>query len=154
MLHLVKALAAQGTRGDLWLVTRGAQAVGDEPNTPNPFQATLWGLGPTLRLEHPELSPVLDDAFLSLRGVDVNIARFVAERGWTREEAVAYHRRWALSSEERAQKAFEFLADGQWGTYVVTYLYGYRLVREYVRRDPGNFCRLLTEQLTTADLAV
>jgi hypothetical protein len=100
----------------------------------------------------PELSPVLDDAFLRLRGVDVNIARFVAERGWSRDEAVAYHRQWALSSEERARKAFEFLADGQWGTYVVTYMYGYRLVHEYVSRDGDNFRRLLTEQLTPADL--
>ncbi|NTU86392.1 MAG: acyltransferase domain-containing protein, partial [Chloroflexales bacterium] len=54
-LALAQALVGGGqslpTR--LWLVTRGAQAVagwGGEP-----VQATLWGLGQTLAIEHPEL---------------------------------------------------------------------------------------------------
>ena len=61
VLHLVQALMKRGHRAKLWLVTRGAQAVGSRAAAPDPFQSTLWGLGPTLRLEHPELAPVLID---------------------------------------------------------------------------------------------
>ena len=35
------------------LVTRGAQPAGGV--APDPSQATLWGLGKTIALEHPEL---------------------------------------------------------------------------------------------------
>jgi acyl transferase domain-containing protein/acyl carrier protein len=61
VLHLVQALMTQGRRAKIWLLTRGAQAVGGAASPPDPFQATLWGIGPTLGLEHPELSPVLID---------------------------------------------------------------------------------------------
>ncbi len=44
----------------LWLVTRGAQAVDREPVT-GVAQATLWGLGRTIALEHPELDCTLVD---------------------------------------------------------------------------------------------
>ena len=87
-----------------------------------------------------------------LRAVDVNVALFVAEEGWSREQAVAYHRRWALSEESRAQKAYEFDTDPMWGAYVVTYLHGHRLVRRYAARSAGNFRRLLTEQVPVAEL--
>ena len=39
----------------LWLVTQGAQSVQTNDPMVAPPQATLWGLGRTLRLEHPEL---------------------------------------------------------------------------------------------------
>ncbi len=39
----------------LWLVTRGAQAVGAEAAAVEVSQAPVWGLGGTLSLEHPEL---------------------------------------------------------------------------------------------------
>jgi myxalamid-type polyketide synthase MxaC len=56
VLHLVQALAQAGWRDAprLYLVTRGAQAAiaGDEIA---PAQTTLWGLGRTIALEHPEL---------------------------------------------------------------------------------------------------
>lgn len=61
VLHLVQALLRRGLRGKLWLVTRGAQAVGAAARVTDVFQSPLWGLGHTLRLEHPELSPVLVD---------------------------------------------------------------------------------------------
>jgi phthiocerol/phenolphthiocerol synthesis type-I polyketide synthase C len=43
----------------LWLVTRGAQAVGTEPVSV--AQAPLWGLGRVIALEHPELQCVRID---------------------------------------------------------------------------------------------
>ncbi|HEY9760972.1 MAG TPA: type I polyketide synthase, partial [Trichocoleus sp.] len=39
----------------LWLMTQNAQTVQAGADTPNPIQASFWGLGRTVRLEHPEL---------------------------------------------------------------------------------------------------
>ena len=56
VLFMVQALAGMGWRNAprLWLVTRGAQAVGDGDVAVN--QAPLLGLGRVIALEHPELS--------------------------------------------------------------------------------------------------
>ena len=56
-LHLVQALARATWPAPprLWLVTRGAVAVGAEPGRPAPEQAPLWGLGRVVAVEHPEL---------------------------------------------------------------------------------------------------
>ncbi|MCC6191324.1 MAG: type I polyketide synthase, partial [Anaerolineales bacterium] len=62
-LHLVQALAHAGWRDAprLWLVTRGAQAVGPEPRRLAVTQAALWGFGRTVSLEHPALRCALVD---------------------------------------------------------------------------------------------
>ncbi len=56
-LYLGQALAeAEPARPTvLWLVTRGAQAVGGEGARLSLAQAPLWGLGRVIALEHPEL---------------------------------------------------------------------------------------------------
>jgi len=61
VVHLVQALSQTGWRDAprLWMVTRGAQAIGDGPVSA--VQAPLWGLGRTLAHEHPELRSVLVD---------------------------------------------------------------------------------------------
>ena len=99
-----------------------------------------------------ETARALGEANQLLEDVDVNIAYYAAEEGWTEDEAVAYHRTWRLSTEERARKSVSFDMHPLWSPYVPTYSYGYRLVRDYVAAGEGNFKRLLTEQLTTADL--
>lgn len=55
VLHLVQALVNhnQAASPRLWLVTRGAMALGSTP--PAVAQAPLWGLGRVVALEHPEL---------------------------------------------------------------------------------------------------
>jgi acyl transferase domain-containing protein/acyl carrier protein len=55
-LHLTQELVRAGwrTAPRLWLVTRGAQAVGDEPRVAA-LQGALWGLGRVVAHEHPEL---------------------------------------------------------------------------------------------------
>ena len=62
-LHLVQALArAEGAAPPrLWLVTRGAQAVGAAPAPLAVGQAPLWGLGRTIAQEHPTLHCVRVD---------------------------------------------------------------------------------------------
>jgi len=87
-------------------------------------------------------------AYHELDDVPVNVAYFVGEEGWSEEQAVAYHQRWALSEEDRARKSVEFATHPVWGIYVPTYAHGYRLVKS----SPLPFRTLLTEEITTADL--
>ncbi|OLP20309.1 hypothetical protein BST81_00800 [Leptolyngbya sp. 'hensonii'] len=56
VLHLAQAIAQlpQAVPPRLWLVTRGGQAVGAEPQAVAVPQSTLWGLGKTIALEYPE----------------------------------------------------------------------------------------------------
>jgi NAD(P)-dependent dehydrogenase (short-subunit alcohol dehydrogenase family) len=58
LLHVVQALG--GTEHpdpfpQLWVVTRGAQPIGDDRARVNPAQAPVWGLGRTIAQEHPRL---------------------------------------------------------------------------------------------------
>jgi hypothetical protein len=92
------------------------------------------------------------DAYEDLDFVSVNVACLASERGWTTDEAFDYVRRWALADEDRARKSVEFATHRMWSVYVPTYAYGHRIVREYAKRGEDAFRRLLTEQLTTADL--
>ncbi|MBG1258279.1 type I polyketide synthase [Nostoc sp. BAE] len=52
-LHLVQALASRLASPRLWLVTRGA--VSAISSLQAPAQASLWGLGKVIALEHPKL---------------------------------------------------------------------------------------------------
>ena len=55
-LHVLQALVKDvgGSPARMWLVTRGAVAVDAEPSPMNVAQASLWGFGRVLGLEHPE----------------------------------------------------------------------------------------------------
>ncbi|MGQ4807006.1 hypothetical protein NKDENANG_00344 [Candidatus Entotheonellaceae bacterium PAL068K] len=55
LLHLVQALAQTGTTTRVWLVTRGAMPVGPANGALSVAQASVWGLGRVVALEHPEL---------------------------------------------------------------------------------------------------
>ncbi|MEM8809152.1 MAG: SDR family oxidoreductase [Cyanobacteria bacterium P01_G01_bin.38] len=58
VLHLLQALTAKNLSlpGGLWLMTRGAHAVGPHATTLQPQQASVWGLGRVIAIEHPELN--------------------------------------------------------------------------------------------------
>ncbi len=60
--------------------------------------------------------------------------------------------RWGMLPRPRAAKAVEFLLHPTWRAYVFCYIEGLRLCRRFVAGDPARFARLLTEQLTPADL--
>jgi hypothetical protein len=87
-----------------------------------------------------------------LQYVDVNIAWSVREDGWSEDDAAAYHRRWALSTEERARRAVAFDTHPMWSIYVPTYALGKDLAEAFARSSDDGFGTLLTEQLTTSDL--
>ena len=57
LLHLVQTLlhTAQNCQ-DLWLITQNAQAVTGDDTVTGVAQATLWGMGKVMALEHPELN--------------------------------------------------------------------------------------------------
>ncbi len=87
-----------------------------------------------------------------LDGVSGNVALMLHENGASVGEALDYLRHWGLMSERRAKQGYRFITDPMWRSYVTTYADGYRLCRDWVDGDSRRFKRLLTEQLTPADL--
>src|SRR6185436_18874058 len=53
-LALVQALGDTAIHAPLWLLTRGAVAIGRSDPLDHPLQALTWGLGRVVSLEHPE----------------------------------------------------------------------------------------------------
>ena len=99
-----------------------------------------------------DLAPRIGRAAKPLDGAMANAAIMLHVDGVSTDEAAEYLRRWELSSEDRAAKHVEFVTD-RWGrAYIRTYTDGYDLCRRWVAGDPARFKRLLTEQLTPADL--
>jgi hypothetical protein len=107
-----------------------------------------WGIGydadtgRRIRLAKKPLERVVDNAAILLH-----------EDGASTDEARAYIQRWALVSEKRAQQNVDFVMDPIGRSYIVTYVNGYDLCRDWVGGDRAKFKRLLTEQLLPADLA-
>ena len=123
------------------------QALGNAPFAA--IAEVLAGLGFAF---DPSEAQEFYEAELLLEGVGTNAAFMLYEDGATTDEAEEYMRNWALASDERAARAVSFLTDPSSRTYVSTYSDGRRLVRDFAERAPGNFTKLLTEQLTPADL--
>ena len=84
--------------------------------------------------------------------VDDAVARMIHVEGRALDDARAYVRRWALRPAEEVEKVIEFVTHPTWRSYVVVYETGRRLVEAWCGGDPARFRRLLTEQLTTADI--
>ncbi|MET1011453.1 MAG: hypothetical protein ABWY83_03660 [Actinomycetota bacterium] len=92
------------------------------------------------------------EAELALYAPAVNAAFMLHEDGASAHEAEGYLCEWALESNERAARTVAFLTDPSSRAYVSAYPDGRRICRDFADRAPGNFTRLLTEQLTTNDL--
>lgn len=89
LLAAVQAVAGAGFREvpRIWVLTRGGQAVGAE--TAEPGAASLWGLGRTVALEHPDLRCARVDLDV-LKGTDEAaevLAELLADE---EEEEIAY----------------------------------------------------------------
>jgi hypothetical protein len=89
----------------------------------------------------------------TLRYVGDNAALLLHEQGMPLDEVREYWRRWTLRPDDRVEKGIQFITDETWRAYAFTYTAGLRLARQFVDGDKGRFLRLLTEQLTPADLA-
>ena len=87
-----------------------------------------------------------------LDGLNVNAGRLLHVDGRSRDEVIDYIARWNLAPREHAEKSFEFISHPTWRAYMSCYTSGYELCKRWVAGDVTRFRRLLTEQLTTADL--
>jgi hypothetical protein len=122
------------------------QALGTDPYT-----AVAEVLGDLVTFDPAEAQEVTQ-AEAALEDVGTNAAFMLHEDGAAAGEVEAYLRDWALSSDEKATRAIAFFTDPASRIYVSTYADGRRVCASFAARAPGNFTRLLTEQLTTADL--
>ena len=100
-----------------------------------------------------DLSRAVKKASRPFAYVGGNVALLIHTRGASEEAAVEYSMKWALRSRKRADQSIRFITDPVWRSYVTTYTAGYDLCRDFAGGDPAPFKRLLTEQLTPADLA-
>jgi hypothetical protein len=100
----------------------------------------------------PDLSRAVREANRPIGYVAANVALLIHTRGASEEEAFEYSMRWGLSSPRRAKQSVRFVTDPVWRSYITTYTDGYELCRQWVGGDPARFKRLLTEELTPADL--
>ena len=91
-------------------------------------------------------------AEMALFATATNAAFMLHEDGAATGEAEEYLREWALDSNEKAARTVAFVTDPSYRAYVSAYTDGRRLCRDFAERALGNFTRLLTEQLTSADL--
>lgn len=94
----------------------------------------------------------IQDAEALLACVIVNVAHQVHEQGRSPAELRDYARHWSLKPAPLVERMLAFAGDPVWRTYVTTYSDGLRLCREFVAGEQERFTRLLTEQLTPADL--
>jgi hypothetical protein len=100
----------------------------------------------------PEVSRAIKHARRPFERVSGNVALMIHAEGASPEEGRQYLMRWALSSEKRSTHQISFITDPVWRSYVTTYADGYHVCRDFVDGDPRRFKRLLTEQLSPADL--
>ena len=121
-LHLVQALAQTGWRDAprLWLVTRGAQAILAEQRTITPAQATLWGFGRTIALEHPALRCTLIDLDPDGAGDEAAVLSEIC-RADGDEDAVAWRcAKWYIPRLAHTAIAASPLSIRANGTYLIT----------------------------------
>ena len=86
------------------------------------------------------------------RVLRLRVERLLHEDGADPDTVADYVARWGLLPRPRAEKSVQFLTDPTWRSYMTFYVEGLPLCRQWVKGDPGRFQRLLTEQLTPADL--
>jgi hypothetical protein len=135
------------------LIAEGIAEVGAEILLDDLDAFTAETLAP-LGIDHDaELGRAVRKAREPLEHVPGNAALMLHEDGASLEEAREYLIRWALVSPKRAEHNVSFINHPVWRAYVSTYTDGYRVCRDWVAGDPAKFKRLLTEQLTPADLA-
>jgi hypothetical protein len=101
----------------------------------------------------PEVVARVAGASEVLGAVRSNAAVLLHEEGRPVDDVVDYLSVWALLPRPRAEKAVRFLTDPTWRAYISTYVEGLPLCRAFVAGDPTRYARLLTEQLTPADLS-
>jgi hypothetical protein len=119
---------------------------------PRPESAVAAHLRPLGIRYDAEVVAAVAEAGEVLGAVRGNAAWRLSVDGADPEVVVDEMARWALLPPARAAKAVEFLLHPTWRAYISCYVEGLPLCRRFVAGDPTRFARLLTEQLTPADL--
>jgi hypothetical protein len=83
---------------------------------------------------------------------EVNASLMLHGDGASEAEVQTYLERWGLMTPDFATHAIRFLNEPSSRTYAINYSAGRELCRSYVDGDPGQFRRLLTEQVRVSDL--
>ena len=99
-----------------------------------------------------EVVAAVAEAGEALSAVRSNAALRLHAEGADADTVVDEVARWGLLPRRRAAKAVEFLLHPTWRAYVFCYSEGLALCRRFVGGAPARFARLVTEQLTPADL--
>lgn len=135
------------------LVSEGlAQLALETALGPSPYEVVADALAGTGVRFDPMEAQAVHEAELDLYAPVTNAAFMIYEDGATEDEVAVSLQSGALESEERSARTVRFIADPSARAYVPAYPEGRRLCGAYAAAAPGNFSRLLTEQLTTADL--
>jgi hypothetical protein len=111
--------------------------------------ATVHAAGVDFDLAHAR---AVDEALEPCRWVQVDAALMLHEEGADEDEARAYLERWGLMTPEWSAHMIRFLNAATSRSYVLTYAAGRQLCGAWVGDDLGRFRRLLTEQVTVAEL--
>lgn len=122
-------------------------ALGPEPY--HEVAAILDGVGIGF---DPDAAQEVHLADIGFYAVAVNAAFMLHVDGAPEDDVAEYVRTWAFESDDRAARTVAFVGDPAARAYVPAYPEGLRLCRAFASAEPGNHTRLLTEQLTTADL--
>lgn len=99
-----------------------------------------------------ELSRKVREVTHRLAAAHDNVAIMLYEQGVDREDAMRYLCAWTVETEDRLEKNLDFLLHPVWRAYYAVYEAGYRAVAAWTGGQADRFRRLLTEQLTPADL--
>lgn len=99
-----------------------------------------------------EVVAAVSEASEALSGVRANAALRLHVEGAEADSVIDDVARWAVIPRARAAKMVEFLMHPTWRAYIFCYIEGLRLCRAFVSGQPSRFERLITEQLTPADI--
>lgn len=94
------------------------------------------------------------EAQKGLKGTSGAAALMLHAEGRPEAEVLAFLRRYALATPERARQTLRFIGQPQFRAYIFTYAVGSDLVQGWMKRHgPDGFGRLLREPLTPGQLA-
>lgn len=114
-LAALRALAASGKAVPVWIVTRGAQAVGGDEADLDPWQAAAWGLARAFAIERPDCAGGLVDLG---DAHPCDLPRLLAQEG-ERQLAVRGGRTFALRLERLEPDPKGTLAVSSEGRYLI-----------------------------------
>lgn len=97
----------------------------------------------------------IDQALENLAGIDGNAAFLFYDQGAAADKVTGYLQGYGLRTEQEARKTVEFLSNPLYRSYIFTYSWGKKMLKElFARKQDGNhwYTRLLTEAVTPSQI--